>query len=799
MFATLDLKAASSTGPEAGVACATTQPPARPKRSQVRRACDWCKLMRIRCENERPCYNCRQARRECGTSRQNQFRSLAAAVKEVETLRAQLRQLGNLPNQSEAPKNDAPASTSPAMAVSSPGPPSPSPEQTMTEQQQPSITNSRTTPGFTHRPVSNLRGTTSLSFLLDRMQQYLQTNRTQLGVDVLACSACPPSPSRLTMDSSSANFLSPDHELQALSLFWRSHYFSFPIFNEGQLRNEFRALFANSGPGRSRGASPLLDIILALCIQLASSSVLASNDGDYHDPYPSLAGFQYYRRCQEALNYMIETPDLVTVRCYIFSIVYLYEAGLLNRAQVTASKAVLTATMLGLSQEPSTTESEPEKELSRRTWWALYTLDGKLSMETGRPSIIPASSSTCQLPTDSTEFAEWFAPHYQHDPACPPWLGFQTQTLRLVQVVRTIRSTFEARFNEVVGDAGFDAFISDGTVREECARCLSEEMKDVDAWVEQVPKGYQVARKEGHAFSRGRFTLDLAPNPNILIHCQRQRLLLELQYHHLCMSLYQFFICFSASSDISTPLADSNASAALYHAVALTSMMHQALTTSEALGDTYHIYRFQKHALFIMLAYAYTFPLSHAKNTTQKSIELAIAVIDMYRPAISEAGSIATMARALVHDLSTVTKSFHAGSSWTTPPLLPNTGSNSDTSSPGLAPGTLATGGPAVLAQFDANMAAMDPMTLYSDTSFLPSPSHEMMVAKEDLMAPASIPSVKGLSDFSSADMTALHMLQGEGFNWDAMDMFWVSMGSSDDMGAGTWSSLGDATRDSAT
>lgn len=53
----------------------------RPKRSQVHRACDWCKLIRTKCDNHRPCHTCQQAGRECATNGQNHFRSIAAAAK----------------------------------------------------------------------------------------------------------------------------------------------------------------------------------------------------------------------------------------------------------------------------------------------------------------------------------------------------------------------------------------------------------------------------------------------------------------------------------------------------------------------------------------------------------------------------------------------------------------------------------------------------------------------------------------------------------------------------------------------
>lgn len=51
------------------------------KRNQVRRACDWCKLMRIKCDDDRPCSQRVQTGRERRLSGKNRFRSIAAAVK----------------------------------------------------------------------------------------------------------------------------------------------------------------------------------------------------------------------------------------------------------------------------------------------------------------------------------------------------------------------------------------------------------------------------------------------------------------------------------------------------------------------------------------------------------------------------------------------------------------------------------------------------------------------------------------------------------------------------------------------
>lgn len=600
----------------------------------------------------------------------------------------------------------------------------------------------------------------SLPFFLARLRQYLQKTRPQLTLDLLAVSHSG-SPGPLPLDASppsgAAAYLLPDQEAHALSLFWQSHYFSFPVINEGQFWRDYRALVAETEPSTPRRASPLVDIVLALCLQLAS---YASGSVDSHESlgprHPGLAGLQYYRRCQDGLDQMIENPTVVTVQCYVFSVLYLYEAGLINRAQVAASKGITTATMLGLQHESRTGELENEKELRRRTWWALYAFDARLAMETGRPPIIAPNTSTCNLPSDAVDFTQWLAPHYQHNPSCPPWTGFQTQALGMFQAVKAARTSLEATYAKAVGDAGHAAFIEDAAIREECARCVASHMERVYAWAKQVPKGHTVLRKEGEPFSTDRSVLDLSANPNILVHCQRQRLLLELHFHCQCMGLYQSFTCFASPAGMSTPVADGVATTGVYHAMALTSMMHEALTKSDALSGVYHVFRCQRVALFTMLGYAYSFPLSSAWFSIRSAIDMAIAVIGMYQNTIPEAAALAATARALSDDVSTVVKNFLGGGSSRASP-------SSATAATTTATATAAARTPATPA-LSFSMAGAAPTTAVGAMSTVGWPS----------------------------DLPSSH-LWGKESNGDSLvEAQWFDMDLTDDANAELWNSSGD-------
>lgn len=505
---------------------------------------------------------------------------------------------------------------------------------------------------------------TSLPSLLARLDNFLRSHRPQLQLD-LDLSSCAGNCSQQDINAAQGyGFLTRAQESHYLDLFWQTHYFSFPILNEGQFRSDFKALWADRDATSTvlRNASPLVDITLALCIQLGSSfrrQTAGESENGSGSGVP-LAGYQYYQRCQDSIDQTIESPSITTVQCYIFSIVYLYEAGLLNRAQAVAGKAVMMAMLLGLCNEPRSTEPEAQKEVARRTWWSLYILDAKLSMEVGRPPLLGPNHSTCNPPSDSLDVARWLGPHYSFDDTCPTWLGFQTQTLRLINVVRQARSAVYAKYESIVGEGGYGDFVNNTAAREECAGILTAQMKELDAWAKQVPDSYTVPRRDGQPFSTDRSAIDI--RPDTIVHCQRQRLLLELQYHQHCMSLYQPFITLSPAPEVSTPLSDTKAVAAANHAMALTALMHQSLTSSEALGGTHHVLRWQQNAIFILLGFAYTFPLSSSIPAVARAIEMATAVIDMYGEALPQARRVAAVARALVDDAGAVNAGLHSSS-----------------------------------------------------------------------------------------------------------------------------------------
>lgn len=447
-----------------------------------------------------------------------------------------------------------------------------------------------------------------------------------------------------------------------LDVFWQIHHFSYPVINELDFRIHYQALWSNTPPGAPRQPSALVEIVLALCMQLGSSFLAhtteSSTTSSPFASYPSLAGFQYYQRCQSLLCKATESPTVTTVQCYILSIVYLCEAGLFKTAQLMKGKASAVAMMLGLNNEPQSGESEPQKELMRRTWWSLYILDAELSIKEGRTFTIFPSQSACRLPSESPEIARSLGPQYMSNDSSLTWLGFQSQTLRLLDTVKRIWSAFYSKCDAEIGEHDTMDFASNGAAREECARFLTEQMKTLTAWTTQVSTDYLAPRRGGESLSIDRSPLIF--DHTTPVYYQRHRILLELQYHFHAMTLYRPFICFAQTPETSTPLSNDKAMASVNHAIALITITQQALLSSEILTGSNLVFHWLKSALFTTIGFAYAYPVSRHITATRKAIEMAMFVVEMYSGILPEASHVATFAHSLANKADSIISEFRS-------------------------------------------------------------------------------------------------------------------------------------------
>lgn len=446
--------------------------------------------------------------------------------------------------------------------------------------------------------------------------------------------------------------LSPAQEDYFLALFWQSYHCTIPIIDEREFREHYASLRATTPSGGVyRKASPLVDIVLALCMQYgvafiprSGGSQISKTDTDSNDS--SIAGREFYRRCQRLISRELENPSILLIRCHIFSALYLRNASFVNTAHDTLAVAIRTAYILGLHEEPPDDLSLPQKELRRRLWWMVYSLETKACIALGRPWQAHMSFVNCSLPADDQILAKQSGSSFVTYSEEATWLSYHLQCVTLVQAARAVHLAFYDKCSDVLETNEGKSFYSDPQSLEIIARFLPQSLQYIRTWARNVPDMLKTARKgDGEPFSTDRSALEIDPFAPLWL--QRQRLLLELLYHNLVMILYRPFICFSPVSSSGTPQADGHAISCLNHAIAITNITNQTLEETDILNGWHEAYQFQWDAAVSMIGFCFAYPVCPFTPSARRVINSAISVFDTFGKNFAVASSAANVTRDL--------------------------------------------------------------------------------------------------------------------------------------------------------
>ena len=449
--------------------------------------------------------------------------------------------------------------------------------------------------------------------------------------------------------NSSMEYLTGTQEDYFLGLFWHSYHCTLQIVDEVEFKEHYRSLWTTSGSPRKPSA--LVDIILAICMQYGVAFAPRSGttkeppvDVDGNDA--TIAGRWLYRRSQTLLSGELESPSIMTLQCYIFSVYYLCIASFQNMAHTTLSVAVRTAHILGLHLEPPENLPRKERELRKRLWWTLYTLESKTCMKLGRPWSAQISHSTCSLPADDYQLALLSASNFASFGENVTWLTYCLQNTKLCLAARAVYIAFYDKCADVLGENNKKTIYNDSQAMESCAQTLLSSMQCLQTWLHELPDGLKTKRKgSGEPFSTDKSPLELelfAPT-----WLQRQRLLLELLYHNLAMNLYRPFISFSQPFGSNMLAAEGHAISCVNHAVSLTHIMHQILTETDMLNGWHEAFQWQWNAALSLVGFILAYPLTPSSSTAREAIDSAISVFENFGNNFAVASSAASVTRDL--------------------------------------------------------------------------------------------------------------------------------------------------------
>ncbi|KAI2624546.1 fungal-specific transcription factor domain-containing protein [Hypomontagnella submonticulosa] len=680
MYTTLVGMAPGATEPSALTSPPESPHPPKPrqKRVQVARACDWCRIHRIKCDNHLPCSNCKKRRGQCNQGA-IEVRTLPHAYRKIERLESRVRELEQeLENERRAkrpgialntPHTTPPSSTSPGssnLGIARASSPLSDHESSSERKRSPEGVHVRTA----RSQQETWYGPSSLLYFIRRVNTFLNTSLQQSrpinrmlpdSTDKLFDG--PPEEEQGHQSTSAAgqnpvaagSFLTPTQEEYFVGLYWQTFHTTHLVLDEVVFKEHYQSLWAVSGRGRK--SSALVDIVIALCLQYGhangSAASLRVNGND-----ATVVSRWYYQRCQKLLTNELESPTLLTLQCHILSSVYLCWGFFPNMADSTCTLAVRTAYMLGLHLDPPPEMPQREREMRKRLWWTLYVLDSKLSMKLGRPFLLDHTNITCSLPRDDHEAATSSGSVYAPLGEDVTWLTFNLETIKLFLAVRAAYTAFYKK-QLSAPSTSHDHTSRGNSDIESHAHYLGPYIDRIDDWVKGVPSAIKTKRQDyGTPFSTDFSPLEIEQFASPWL--QRQRLLLELMYHNLCINLYRPFIRF-APTTTPTPTADKMATQCASHAIMLTHIMHQVLSSTSILTGWAEAFQWQWNATMSLIGFVVAYPQVALTPAAKSAIDLSVAVFEISGGSFATAASAAAITRELSTQADVLTKQTKSG------------------------------------------------------------------------------------------------------------------------------------------
>ncbi|KAI0139058.1 hypothetical protein F4776DRAFT_670312 [Hypoxylon sp. NC0597] len=622
------------------------------KKQKVMRACDSCRVNRIKCNDEPPCRNCRDRGKNCTTSMPWEAHSLQAAKREIRRLQEQLKELKEkqtLPSQYAKIVEDA------------------------TNEHLNRANDDRSTikevVGEQMHVVDPEFGNDLDSFDLfnpcrmlsfnQRMSQYLEHISTQScpipclepAGPHLEHGTCPSLGNR----SEGQPGLSRAKERHLLSLFWQGFDFMYPVLDRDEVQNHHDALWSNAAAAGSlsstRLPSALIDIMLALSMQF-SSSFLICDDSDrimrWKNPGSvdsSVAGRWLYDRSRRLLLEEQQEPTFQSALSSALLTVYILNTGSLKLALISLSISVRTAQIINIDEDQPSAHglNEREAELRRNAWRMLVALDGYLATIMGLSPLIHQPRLILTLSMNHWQSsAAIFASNNDESIQNIIMAAFQTCHTKLIIALTSAHAPFHQKHQYYNASN-----INHKTPNlESITSCMAQKLKVVQHWIETAGKGKPFFPLAGPY---------LILDPNIPLWLQRRRLIFEITYNHLNLLILRQFVRFERRDSFSRiDQADSYSLIGLRHAMSLTFIANQAFTEGDALTGWHFVFRCHWDATLYTLGYILANLTSPLVPEAQGSVSVAIETFSILEKYLCAAGGALDIIRDILNRISTI-------------------------------------------------------------------------------------------------------------------------------------------------
>ncbi|KAL0939983.1 C6 zinc finger domain protein [Colletotrichum truncatum] len=174
----------------------------------------------------------------------------------------------------------------------------------------------------------------------------------------------------------------------------------FFYFDQAQFTSELE-LFYNNQTSRLRTDTGFVCLALAVFALGSHWTCLAKPKSTNSNSVPEDLdpGRGFYNQARILMADLIDRPCLRSVQAAFVLGVYLMPTSAISASYVYMGLALRKALAIGLHLEPDEpSQSEDEKEMRRRLWWSIYSLERTVTIKLNRPRSINQDIITARLP-----------------------------------------------------------------------------------------------------------------------------------------------------------------------------------------------------------------------------------------------------------------------------------------------------------------------------------------------------------------------------------------------------------------
>ncbi|KAL1901128.1 hypothetical protein Sste5346_002195, partial [Sporothrix stenoceras] len=265
-----------------------------------------------------------------------------------------------------------------------------------------------------------------------------------------------------------------------------------------------------------------------------------------------------------------------------------------------------------------------------------------MSTKLGRPFLVDRTHVSVAVYSDDREAAAYNGATLGRHGDNVTWLTYALQNLRLFLTISDVFSALWDDFGEVIHRNQLSCIYTDPDAVEECAKTLARTIPAMKAWADSVPLDLKMRRRSGgDPYSTSCLAVEI--DTLLPTWLQRQRVCLELTYHHSLVTLTRPFITFYSHPKTYTPVAERHATTCVDHAVSFTLIMHQVMTESDFMRNWSEFFTMQWNTAITIVGFILAYPIHQATTKARRALDKAIVVFDLYgasSPVSSDAATI---------------------------------------------------------------------------------------------------------------------------------------------------------------